>query len=272
MLFRSGGRPLLVENGEPVGTYSTPSSCPDLNPHTAVGLSRDRQTLYLVVVDGRSSASIGMTCADEAELLADLGAWTALSLDGGGSTTMWVDGDIVNDPSDGSERTVANHLAVIAGSGAPGSCDWTQDEVVLDAGDDQPSDVDGDGRADLCGRGPDGFSCALATGTGFGDTWTIDTLSDASGWSDEANYEGIRMADIDGDGRADVCARADAGVRCWLSTGTGFSSSIAGPDDLDDDRGWDDPKYGSTLHFADVTGDGRDDLCARGATGFRCWP
>lgn len=87
--------------------YST-----DKHPRSAVGLSADGETLWMVVVDGRSSASVGITWNDMGQLMADLGAWQALMLDGGGSSTLMVQGSAVNTPSDGSQRTVANHLGV----------------------------------------------------------------------------------------------------------------------------------------------------------------
>lgn len=87
--------------------YST-----DKHPRSAVGLSEDGETMWLVVVDGRSSSSVGITWNDMAVLMADLGAWQALMLDGGGSSTLIVQGSAVNTPSDGSQRTVANHLGV----------------------------------------------------------------------------------------------------------------------------------------------------------------
>jgi hypothetical protein len=84
------------------------------HPRTTVGLSEDGRTLYLVAMDGRTGP-VGMTCPDLAIFMRDLGAHWALNLDGGGSTTMWIEGEgVVNDPSDGSPRTVANHLGVFA--------------------------------------------------------------------------------------------------------------------------------------------------------------
>ncbi|HCF62118.1 MAG TPA: hypothetical protein DFS52_29515, partial [Myxococcales bacterium] len=127
-----GGYPILVENGTALTSFSpAPSHCSSRHPRTAVGLSRGRQKLWLVVVDGRSTSSVGMTCRELATLMADLGAWTALNFDGGGSSAMTIAGTgTVNSPSDGSERTVSNHLAIFAdGSGAPGSCDLWLDEV-----------------------------------------------------------------------------------------------------------------------------------------------
>jgi exopolysaccharide biosynthesis protein len=52
----------------------------------------------------------------------ELGACTAVNLDGGGSSAMWVDDRIVNRPSDLVERKVVNHLAVVAASDYRG-CD-----------------------------------------------------------------------------------------------------------------------------------------------------
>jgi exopolysaccharide biosynthesis protein len=84
------------------------------HPRTAVGFSRDSSTLFLLVVDGRSTASVGMTLVELAALMRRVGAWQALNFDGGGSTTMIVDGAIVNTPSDTTgEREVGNALLVV---------------------------------------------------------------------------------------------------------------------------------------------------------------
>jgi hypothetical protein len=109
------GKPLLVQNGAAIASYpSHPSLCVR-NPRTAVGLSKDGLTLYLAVVDGRQSTSVGMTCAELAKLMDGLGAYTAMNLDGGGSSAMYLSGSgIVNSPSDGAERVVGNHLALFA--------------------------------------------------------------------------------------------------------------------------------------------------------------
>ncbi|NMC70482.1 MAG: VCBS repeat-containing protein [Myxococcales bacterium] len=133
------------------------------------------------------------------------------------------------------------------------------------------SDIDGDGRADVCGRAAAGWRCHASTGTGFGDEIAGPALSDASGWADVTNYSTIRMGDIDGDGLADVCARANAAFYCWKSTGAGFSAAIEGPP-LSDASGWSAEPYLTTIRLADFNGDGRDDLCARAAAGWRCYP
>lgn len=84
------------------------------HPRTAVGLSADGRRLYLVVVDGRREGVPGVSLQELARLMAELGACAALNLDGGGSSAMWVRDRIVNQPSDGGERAVVNHLAVVA--------------------------------------------------------------------------------------------------------------------------------------------------------------
>jgi hypothetical protein len=130
------GFPELVTEGRVVTCSSpTASSCftdrSDMrarHPRSAMGLSEDRRTFWLVVVDGRSSVSAGMYGTELAHLMGELGAWQAFNLDGGGSSQLWVDGrGTVNDPSDGSPRPVANLWGVYAGTASgrpatPGSC------------------------------------------------------------------------------------------------------------------------------------------------------
>jgi hypothetical protein len=109
------GRPMLVRAGVTLTVNPSYHACDSRNPRTAVGLSRDRKTVILAVVDGRSKASAGMLCTELASLMVDLGAWDAVNLDGGGSTELYVRGPgVVNVPSDGAERVVGNHLAVFA--------------------------------------------------------------------------------------------------------------------------------------------------------------
>ena len=114
------GWPLLVNQCTPFTAKELPGSdaftrAP--HPRTAVGLSKDGNTMYFVVADGRRSGIPGMTLAALAELMSDeLGACTAINLDGGGSSTMWVTDKVVNRPSDGVERPVADHLAVVLAS------------------------------------------------------------------------------------------------------------------------------------------------------------
>jgi hypothetical protein len=83
----------------------------DLHPRTAAGYDEDLNWLYLVVVDGRSDSAAGMDLIRLAHLFRKWGCDLALNFDGGGSTTMVVEGETVNSPSDPSgERPVSNSL------------------------------------------------------------------------------------------------------------------------------------------------------------------
>lgn len=88
------------------------------HPRTAAGITRDNH-LILLVVDGRSSESYGMSIAELAEVMNALDCVDAMNLDGGGSSTAWVNEEgVVNHPSDNKlfdnkgERGVANAIVV----------------------------------------------------------------------------------------------------------------------------------------------------------------
>jgi hypothetical protein len=109
------GHPQVVNAGVTLATNPAAAACTARNPRSAVGLSQDKKTLVLAVVDGRSSSSVGMTCTELAALMKSFGAYDAFNLDGGGTSTLYLRGTgVVSRPSDGSERVVANHLAVYA--------------------------------------------------------------------------------------------------------------------------------------------------------------
>ena len=117
-----GGWPRILRDGVNIaagaaGEEGTISRNAEVrHPRTGVGFSRDSSTLFLVTVDGRSTSSVGMTLVEFADLMRELGAWQGMNFDGGGSTTMVVQGRIVNVPSDPTgERAVGNALVVTAG-------------------------------------------------------------------------------------------------------------------------------------------------------------
>ncbi len=120
------GWPMLVKNCKALTATELPGSdafTRSPHPRTAVGISEDGTTLYFVVADGRREGVPGMTLAKLARFMADeLGACAAMNMDGGGSSAMWVSDTIVNRPSDGKERRVADHLAVVRAADFTG-CD-----------------------------------------------------------------------------------------------------------------------------------------------------
>jgi len=114
-----GGRPMLVQGGAPVTQFDCDDQqampC-DPAPRTAVAMSADKNRMWLIVVDGWQSGSIGMRAAELADFAQDvLGADEALMLDGGSASAMVLDGTLVSSPSDTVERPVANHIGVKVG-------------------------------------------------------------------------------------------------------------------------------------------------------------
>jgi exopolysaccharide biosynthesis protein len=97
-----GGTPVLVRNGNVIEDYSPEQTLESFlvkkHPRTAVGI-RDNGEWVFVVVDGRFYGFLGgMTIKELAELMLNLGCIEALNLDGGGSSTMVVEGIVINDP------------------------------------------------------------------------------------------------------------------------------------------------------------------------------
>ena len=84
-------------------------------PRTAVGVI-DENHLVFVVVDGRAEGySRGVTMTELAEIMISLGAETAYNVDGGGSSTMYFDGEVINQPSNGGERGTSDILYIAGG-------------------------------------------------------------------------------------------------------------------------------------------------------------
>ena len=111
----SGGGEIL-RNGQPIaqGEIISPSS---RNPRTCIGVSSDKGKIIIMCVDGRKKG-IGATSYECSAIMKELGAYDAIQLDGGGSTTMVIkpQGETelktVNTPSDGAMREVPNAVGV----------------------------------------------------------------------------------------------------------------------------------------------------------------
>lgn len=112
-----GGGATLVKNGVAAATFTHNIS--GSHPRTALGISRDKQEVLLVTVDGRTASYTGVTQQELANIMVYLGAYEAMNLDGGGSTQMMVrplgenTKKIVNNLSDGSERRLMNGIGVV---------------------------------------------------------------------------------------------------------------------------------------------------------------
>ncbi len=139
----------------------------------------------------------------------------------------------------------------------------------------QLGDINADGRADVCGRGTGGIYCAVSNGLSFinAHDWSYQgDYSDSGSWSPETHSQSIRLADIDGDGGADVCGRGDGGIWCSTSNGNNnfAPARLVMPRDYTDGHGWDPVYYGATLALGDLDADGRADICGRGGARLIC--
>ncbi|MEY7998921.1 phosphodiester glycosidase family protein [Clostridium sp. Mt-5] len=97
----------LIINGKTVAVQNE-----GLNPRTAIGQKADG-TIIMVVVDGRKGLKLGASLKDIQNILLQQGAINASNLDGGSSSTMYLNGEVINNPSDwNGERTVATVIYV----------------------------------------------------------------------------------------------------------------------------------------------------------------
>lgn len=108
-----GAGPELLRNGQLSVTAVQEQFPSDIAkgraPRTALGIKADGK-IILMVIDGRQSHSIGTTLTETAQLLQKFGAVNGFNLDGGGSSEMVLQGQILNSPSDGGERPVGSGL------------------------------------------------------------------------------------------------------------------------------------------------------------------
>lgn len=156
----------------------------------------------------------------------------------------------------------------------------------------QFADINGDGLPDVCARDEDGLVCFLFDGKRFveespirGPNWgdppqefvpqnvNVSAETNKLKWTDENRYRSIILADLNGDGRADVCGRTEKGYECYINRDGRLSSIATGGAPVSDkwqDSDWTSPEYFRTLRVVDINGDGRPDLCGRSVHGVVC--
>lgn len=110
-----GARYLLVRNGVNI---SNQISNKDIAPRTSVGKFNPSQVVFIVIDGRRSTHSQGVTMQELGVIYEAIGVNTAVNLDGGGSTTLFVKGEndqliLKNKPSDNTERSVANAWTIV---------------------------------------------------------------------------------------------------------------------------------------------------------------
>ncbi len=116
------------------------------------------------------------------------------------------------------------------------------------------ADIDGDGHVDLCELAPQGaeggIDCALSDGKRFGPRRRWSVAGDFDFVREGGGRSVIQLADINGDGRADVCVSGKDGIECALSSGRDFKRGSL----------W-SPTFTTDFRLVDIDGNGRADLC-----------
>ena len=107
-----GGDRIILQNG-----LVTENDWTDRHPRTTIGYTQDNSKVIFCVVDGRSTTSVGVSTKMLGQIMQWAGAHTAMNLDGGGSSTMYVNKlGVMNNTSDGNERANANGFFAISTS------------------------------------------------------------------------------------------------------------------------------------------------------------
>lgn len=148
-LIAGAGARLLADGNIPSSFSHNISS---LQPRTVFGIASDNKTVYLAVIDGRSSVSGGMSMTETAEFMRYIGAYNAVNLDGGGSSTFVAKNKltssqrVMNTPSDGGERRVSSVLAVTSSAKPTGELyhlSLTADDTSISAGSSTALSISG---------------------------------------------------------------------------------------------------------------------------------
>jgi FG-GAP-like repeat len=147
--------------------------------------------------------------------------------------------------------------------------DWDQPQYYATI---QLADIDGDGKLELLGRGPDG----LHFWSWDGSTWVeVEAANGSSyfvGWDKQSQYSTIQCADFDGDGQAEVIGRGpgSSGLTAvrWNKQTSEWDLIEPPAGQL---AGWNDPQYFTTIQFVDIDGDGQATLVGRGSGGIEFW-
>jgi len=108
-----GAHPILMRRGVAAAFDTADPMLSEREPRTAVAWD-DAGRVWLVAIDGRRRDAPGLTAGQTVQLLRKLGAQHAVLEDGGGSTTFVAAGRVLNSPSDGRERPVANAIILLA--------------------------------------------------------------------------------------------------------------------------------------------------------------
>ena len=103
-----GSNHIIMQNGQFMEDWA------ERHPRTAIGFNADSTRLYFIVVDGRHMTSVGVTLMEIKGIFDALGAVTAVNLDGGGSSCILANDEVLNHPSDGPVRAVGKGCLLVS--------------------------------------------------------------------------------------------------------------------------------------------------------------
>ena len=108
-----GGGPYLIKNGEIYIDYNDEKlqAITGANPRSAIGYNKEGEFI-MVTVDGREKTSVGMTLTQLAKYMKSIGCQNAINLDGGGSSVLYVKGQIKNSPANSGGIPISNALVI----------------------------------------------------------------------------------------------------------------------------------------------------------------
>ena len=145
----SGGSQ-LIKDGKIVNKYTFGDE--GLYPRTAIGILKDKKTMVMIVTEGKQANSPGLTMTELAQYMQEIGCDSALAFDSGGSTTLLARhaGDkelsVVNTPSDGQQRKIANGIGIVNTAASTGKL-----AGLIISSDDENVFVNGTRKLDIKG-------------------------------------------------------------------------------------------------------------------------
>ena len=105
--------PALIENGTVVVSENDEvGKAKTSNPRTTIGIIDDQHYMFMVT-DGRTDESVGLSLFQLAEFMKEFGVMTAYNLDGGGSSTMYFNGEVINNPTTNGRSIVERSVSDI---------------------------------------------------------------------------------------------------------------------------------------------------------------
>lgn len=225
----SGCGNILALDGRIYESQWWDSSITDANPRTAIGIREDGSVVYYVM-DGRSEASAGSTLEELAADLLSMGCTTVVNMDGGGSSALALrmpgsEGfTVVNEPSDGTLRSVCSYILFVTDERSSGSAEnlfLTDDGAYILAGSSLQLELAATDNTMRTVSLTGGVRATASRGSVSGGLYTAPATAGADVIS-------LSAGSADGSGTLHVVTQADALTLSDASTGRELESVIIG--------------------------------------------